>query len=184
MDQERLSNPSVIITTSRNPSHFLRRVCKILTFSIPRSERITRGSLNRNQLFNYCWNKNIPRILILHGPDENNSVLVKAYSIDNTVLFHEVSIRLNDFISIQKHNKSNRITISTIKLDFSEKIDFTVKKGIINFFNPIIQNNRDLRKKKILTLSFRQDTSQDITGYAYQLNDNSSILLYKITVSF
>ena len=100
-----------------------------------------------------------------------------------TILKTYPGIMVN-FKPIQKHNKSNRINISTIQLDFSEKIDFTVRKGIINFFNPMIQNNRDSKKKKLLTLRFRQDTSQDITGYAFQLNGNSSIQLYKITVSF
>ena len=184
MDQERLTNPSVMITTSRNPSHFLRRVCRILTFSIPRSERITRGSLNQSQLFNYCRNKNIKRILIVHGTNVGNSVHVKAYSIVDTILFHEVNILLSDFISLQKHNKSNRIIITAIQLDFSEEIDFSIKKGIINFFHPIVQNTRDFGKNKVLTFSFNQKTSRNVIGYAIQRNRNSSMLLYKITVTF
>lgn len=184
MEQEKLTNSSVIITTSRNPSHFLRRVCKILTFSIPGSERITRGSLNQNQIYNYCRNKDISRILIVHGTSLGNSVQVKAYSVTDTILFHEVNILLSDFISLQKHNKSNRIIITSIKLDFSEEIDFSIKKGIINYFHPIVKNRRDFGKNKILTISFKQETSQSVIGYAFQPNKNSSILLYKINVAF
>ncbi len=184
MDQERLTNPSVIITTSRNPSHFLRRVCRILTFSLPRSERITRGSLNQSQIFNYCRNKNITRILILHGTSVGNSVHVKAYSVLDTILFHEVNILLSDFISLQKHNKNNRIMITSIQLDFSDEINFSIKKGIINYFHPIVQNTRDFRKNKILKISFKQETTQNVVGYAFQQNRNSSILLYKINVTF
>ena len=184
MEQEKLTNSSVIITTSRNPSHFLRRVCKILTFSIPKSERISRGSLNQNQIYNYCRNKNIARILIVHRTSVDNSVHVKAYSVADTILFHEVNILLSDFISLQKHNKSNRIIITSIQLDFSEEIDFSIKKGIINYFHPIVQNTRDVRKNKILTISFKQETSQNVIGYAFQQNRNSSILLYKINVTF
>ncbi len=184
MEQEKLTNSSVIITTSRNPSHFLRRVCRILTFSIPRSERISRGSLNQKQIYNYCRNKNITRILIVHGTSLGNSVQVKAYSVTDTILFHEVNILLSDFISLQKHNKSNRIIITAIQLDFSEEIDFSIKKGIINFFQPIVQNTQDDGKNKILTFSFNQKTSQNVIGYAFQKNRNSSILLYKINITF
>ena len=100
MDQERKINPSVFITTSRNPTHFLRRVSKILAFSIPRSERITRGSLNRTQLRNYCKNKNITRMIILHRTKKPNNVLAKAYSIENTAVLHKADIILSDIISI------------------------------------------------------------------------------------
>ncbi|MFX0088207.1 MAG: hypothetical protein ACFFAU_21310 [Candidatus Hodarchaeota archaeon] len=184
MDQERSTQVSVLITTSRNPSHYIRRVTKIVTFSIPKSKRITRGSLNKKQLFNYCKNLNIRRLLILEGSKKEGVIAVKAYSIEDEINSFNAEIILNNITSITKQDKNTRIMIEKICLGFSKEISRIIKNKVTDFFSPIIMEDKVLRRNKLLIINFTQKNPKVLLGFAYQQISKTSRLLYEIKISF
>jgi rRNA maturation protein Rpf1 len=184
MDQERSTQASVLITTSRNPSHYLRRVTKVLTFSIPRSKRITRGSLNKRQLFNYCKNLKIRRLLILQGSKVERVVAVKAYSIEEELNILNAEILLSNIITIQKHDKNTRIIVEKINLDFSNQINKIEKNKVIDFFSPIVIQRKVLKENRLLVINFKQKKPNILIGFAHQQISNAPRLIYEIKISF
>ncbi len=184
MDQERSTQVGVLITTSRNPSHYVRRVTKVLTFSIPRSKRITRGSLNEKQIFNYCKNMKIRRLLIIEGSKKEGAIAVKAYSIEEEIHVFNAEIILNNITRIKKHDKNSRIMIDHISLDFSNEISKINKNKVTEFFLPIIMEDKVLRRNKPLIINFKQKKPNILLGFAYQQISKISRLLYEIKISF
>lgn len=184
MDQERLTQVSILITTSRNPSHYVRRVTRILTFSIPRSKRITRGSLNTKNLLNYCKNLKVKRLLIIQGSKRKNTVFVKAYSIENEINLINMEIILSKITTVQKHDKTTRIMIENINLDFSKKINKAIKKKVIDFFSPILLGKNDLKGNKLLLINFEQKNPKNLIGFANQQISTKKRLLFEIEISF
>lgn len=173
----------MLITTSRNPTHSLRRMSKIIAFSVPNSQRLTRGSLSLEKVFRYCWNHQISRLLILQKNSEKDSILVKTYLIGEKPQPINATIRLTDIISLQKHTKTQRIMIEKVKFNFTEKVNKEIKKQILEFFSQIIQNSEHSRSTKLLTISFRKNRSNSLIGHAVQQNSSKPLLLYTIHIT-
>ena len=184
MEQESVSEITTIISTSRNPSHFLRRVSKILTFIVPNSEKLPRGSLNKKQIFNYCRNQRIKRLLILQVCDENSTVFVKAYSIEDNILHYNADIILRDIIHIQKHDKNTRIMVEKIDINFCERTSDSIKRKVNAFFHPIIKNQKTFKGRKLLVINFKQEKPNYLSGFIHQHISSSSFAVCKISISF
>jgi rRNA maturation protein Rpf1 len=172
----------LLITTSRNPSHNLRRMSKIITYSMPKSLRLTRGNLNLNEIFRYCWNHQIFRLLILQKHSEN-SILVKAFSIEEKPRPIQATIKLSDIITLQKHVKPQRIMIERVKIEFKGKLGKKIKKNILDFFLPITQNAEPNHSTKLLTISFEKNSSDSLIGHAVLQNSSMSPPLYTIHIN-
>jgi len=174
----------MLITTSRNPTHHLRRMCKIISFSIPNSQRLTRGNLNLNEIFRYCWNHQIFRLIILQKHSEKNSILVKAYSIREKPRLIKATIKITEMVTLQKHNKTQRIMIEKVKLDFAETVSKEIKEQIADFFSPIIQNQRNGYSSNLLSISFGKNSFNSLIGHIVQHNTSKSHLpLFKIHIT-
>lgn len=173
---------AMLITTSRNPTHYLRRICKIISFSIPNSQRLTRGNLNLKEIFRYCWNNKIFRIIILQKHSEKNSILVKAYFIREKPQLINATIKITEMATLKKHNKTQRIMIEKVNLDFTEAVSKEIKKQITLFFSPIIQNQRNC-SSKILSISFGKNSLNSLIGHAVQHNSSESLPLFKIHIT-
>jgi len=184
MEHERTSEIITLISTSRNPSHFLRRVSKIFTLIIPNSEKLPRGSLNKKQIFNYCRNQNIKRLLILQVHDENSTIFVKAYSIEDTILHYNADIILSDIIRMQKHDKNTRIIVDNIDIIFCERTSDTIKKKVNAFFHPIIKNQKIFKGRKFLVINFKQEKPNYLSGFIHQRISSSSLAVCKVSISF
>ncbi|MFX1285163.1 MAG: hypothetical protein ACFFB5_16015 [Promethearchaeota archaeon] len=173
----------MLITTSRDPTQYLRRVSKIITLSFPNSQRMNRGSLSLNKLFTYCWNKQISRLLILQGTTEEGLVSVKAYKIGKIPQLVEATVELSKIISLQKHRKKQRINIEKVCFDFSEEVDKMIKERITDFFQHVFKDSKHISTKNLLTISFRKETKNSLIGQAVLQNLLQSLLLYKIQIT-
>ncbi|MFX0122880.1 MAG: hypothetical protein ACFFAE_04525 [Candidatus Hodarchaeota archaeon] len=173
----------MLITTSRNPTHYLRRMSKIIALSIPNSQRLTRGSLNLDKIFRYCRNQQINRLLILQKDSVKGSILVKAYSIETKPQLIKAMIKLTEIISLQKHDKTRRIMIEKVHLNFTDNVNKEEKENIYEFFSPIIHNSGESRSTKLLTISFRKNRSNSLIGHAVQQNLSDSLHLYTIQIT-
>ncbi|MFX0014644.1 MAG: Brix domain-containing protein [Promethearchaeota archaeon] len=173
----------MLITTSRNPNHRLRRVSRVISLSFPNSQRMNRGTLSLSRLFTYCWNKKIGNLLILQESDENNAILVKAYSIRNQPQLIDATIRLTNIVSLRKHSKKYRINIERICINFSEDINKLFKDQITDFFHQIIPDSNNVHSKKKLVISFGKDKFNSLIGHAVQQNSTKSLHLFTIHVS-
>lgn len=172
----------VLITTSRNPTHKLRRVHKILFFSLPNSERVNRGSLSLDKLFNYCWGKRISRLLILENTKEQDLVRIKAYSIEKKPQPVEANITLSNVISLQKHEKKNRIVVEQVHIDFSDEVDELKKDQIRDFFKPMSES-KQLDSKKIISINFKHEYPASLIGIAIYQVSSISVPLFTIHIS-
>lgn len=175
----------MLITTSRDPTHHLRRVSKIISLSIPNSQRMNRGSLSLHKLFTYCWNKQISRLLILQETTkENEKVLVKAYLIGKIPQLIDATVELTDIISLQRQRKKHRITIEKVYLDFSVEVNKIIKERITDFFQYVAQDsNHIISAKNYLTISFRKKNSTSVIGQAVQQNSSKLFPLFNIHIS-
>ena len=182
--KETVSENVTLITTSRNPSHFLRRVSKILYFIIPNSEKLPRGSLNKKQIFNYCKNQRIKRLLILQVRDENSTVFVKAYSIEDNILHYNADIMLSDIIHLQKHDKNTRIKVKKIDINFCERTSDTVKGKVNAFFYPIMKKQKKIKGRNLLVISFKQEKPNHLSGFIHQHISSSSLAVCKVSITF
>ncbi|MFX1515827.1 MAG: hypothetical protein ACFFC6_05915 [Promethearchaeota archaeon] len=173
----------MLITTSRNPTHYLRRMSKIIALSIPSSQRLTRGNLNLSEIFRYCWNHQILRLLILQKYSDKNSIFVKAYSIEEKPRLINATIKITEIVTLQKHDKTQRIMIKKLKLAFTDQISKGIKQQITDFFSPTIQSlgNNDL--SKLLTINFEKTSFHSVIGHAVQQNVSKSLPLFKIHIA-
>ena len=175
----------MLITTSRDPTHNLRRVSKIISLAIPNSQRMNRGSLSLHKLFTYCWNKQIFRLLILQETTkEEEIVLVKAYLIGKIPQFINATVELTDIISLQRQRKKHRITVEKVYLDFSVEVNKIIKERITDFFQYVAQDsNHIIGAKNYLTISFRKKTRTSVIGQAIQQNSSKFFPLFNIHIS-
>ncbi|MFX0182970.1 MAG: hypothetical protein ACFE95_07815 [Candidatus Hodarchaeota archaeon] len=184
MNRERTPPTGVLITTSRNPTHFLRRAAKILSLSFPNSQKLNRGTLNQKQLNNFCWNQKIPRLIILQRNQKDQTINVRIYSIDKEVKVINAAIQLFDLILLQKHERNKRIMVDTVKLEFSKNINPQIKSRLIKIFKPIIQYSDPINARKLLTIYFKSKTSKTLIGSAIQKVSSVSLHLYTLHISF
>ncbi|UCG89980.1 MAG: hypothetical protein JSU57_05830 [Candidatus Heimdallarchaeota archaeon] len=173
----------MLITTSRDPNHYLRRVSKIIALSFPNSQRMNRGSLSLKKLFSYCWNKQISRLLILQGTAKEDLIIVKAYLIGKIPQLVEATIKLTNIITLQKNRKKHRITVEKVCLDFSEEVNKISKERITDFFQPLVQESEHASSKNFLTIRFRKETRKSLIGQVIQENSSLSLPLYNIHIS-
>lgn len=172
----------MLITTSRNPTHFLRRVSKIVSFSIPNSQKMNRGSLNLRELFAYCKNMHFSRLLIFQRTSEKDRIIAKAYSIQEKPQLVEATIEISDVIPLYKHGKKIRVAIEKVQLKFSQEVNESKKEKILEFFQDIIQNSNNSHEKKVLTILFRQENQNYYIGQAIQGISSISKPLYTIHI--
>jgi len=173
----------MLITTSRNPNQYLRRVSKVISLSIPNSQRINRGSLSLNKLFIYCWNKQFTKLIILQGVMDEDSILVKAYLVEKKPQLIDAHIELDNIISIRDYDPKHRIIVDEVSLIFSSEINEITKKRIKDFFRQIIQDPRHNHAKKFLVISFGIEKPNFIKGQAIQQDFSRTTLLYTIHIS-
>jgi rRNA maturation protein Rpf1 len=186
VDQDQSDNIqyiSVFITTSRNPTHFLRRVSKVLEFSIPNSLRMNRGSLNLKEIYRYCWNRQISYALILHGTAVKDVVEIKAYKIGKDVKSIDASIRLSDIITLKKHNREARINVDSVQLQFTSSVQQSLRKRIIQAFTPLIRSRNTNASKNFLSLRFQVIASNRLSCKAIQTTTRGILPLYNISIN-
>jgi rRNA maturation protein Rpf1 len=172
----------MLITTSRNPTHFLRRVSNIISLSFPNSQKMNRGSLSLKNLFAYCKNKEFSRLLIFQRTSENDRVIAKAYSIEEKPQSIEATIELRDVISLSKHDKKNRVVIESVQLKFSREVNESKKGKITDFFQDIIKASQHSHDRKVLTIFFRQEKQNYLIGQAVRGISSISDPLYTIHI--
>lgn len=184
MNRERTPPIGVLITTSRNPTHFLRRAAKILSYSFPNSQKLNRGTLNLKQLKYFCWNQKIARLIILQRNQKDKTINIQIYSIEKEVKAINAAIQLFDLITLQKHDKKTRIMVDKVKLEFSNEIHPPIKNRLIRILKPITQFSRPTNARKLLTINFKPETSETLIGTAIQKYSSISLHLYTLHISF
>ncbi|MHA2328666.1 MAG: hypothetical protein ACXACR_09105, partial [Candidatus Hodarchaeales archaeon] len=166
MDFKKDSQFCALITTSRKPSHFLRRASKVISLSLPNSQKFTRGSTNLKEIFVYCWNMQIPRLIILQETPNSDIISISAYSIDKKSQFYDSSIKISNVLKLQKKDKKKRILVERVSLVFSDDVNMIHKRRISKFFQPITKFSKSCETKRVLKIHFTQEGTNRIKGLA------------------
>ncbi|MHA1227353.1 MAG: hypothetical protein ACTSPV_11475 [Candidatus Hodarchaeales archaeon] len=169
----------LLITTSRNPSHALRRAAKVLYYSFPGSKKINRGSMNFNSVLSFCWSNSIERILILNKTSSMGVFEVKAFKLEDKVISFGAKIEMTDVIDIKKHDSSTRIDIRGIRIVDKKETDSVLSRRVFDFFRPgqvYYQNNT-----RELQLRIESESSHYVSCSAVQQNITSELKLFLFT---
>ncbi|WP_455140132.1 hypothetical protein [Candidatus Hodarchaeum mangrovi] len=182
MDSELFLKNWVLITTSRNPPHFLRRTAKVLNYSLPGSIRKNRGSNNLNQLFSYCWNNGIPRIYIIEGQKKEDTVRLTVYKLKDKIEPTALMITMDNIINLQRHKADTRINIQRIKIrmvaESNEFVDYVLDELYFSYFYKTFNHNR----QKTLYLDFKLLSENVISCVARLLVNDMDNILFQLTI--
>ncbi len=184
MDQvEKVSASSGLITTSHNPSHFLRKLSKLLTFCLPDSVRINRGSLNKKQLLNYCWNNRIPRLIIVQGFEKKDNARIEFYNLEKSLKPVNSVIEVMNVFFPRKGVKETRIDAKSIRLNYSNNIPQKLREHIDMFMNPFLVSNSNFTSDSNLEIKFTTYDSNQLLGIITRTGKKEplEILSYRIT---
>ncbi|MHA1947386.1 MAG: hypothetical protein ACXAC6_06815 [Candidatus Hodarchaeales archaeon] len=179
---EKNSAFSGLITTSHNPSHFLRKLSKLLTFCLPDSVRINRGSLNKNQLLNYCWNNKILRLIIVQGFEKKDSAIVEFYNLEKSQRPVKSVIQVTDVIFPRKGIKETRIDTSHIHLSYSTEIIPKLKESIDLHLKPFLISDTINSSGSKIEIRFTTYDSHQLLGKIshFRKKENLEILTFRI----
>ena len=182
--QKKKGSPNVLITTSHNPSHFLRRVGKLLSYTIPFSEKLNRGSLNIQQIHNYCWNNDIKLLFILKDSETKNSAFLNFYDLSKSRTPMNATIRLTNFYFPRKGDSKTRIDSKGINLEFShlvnEKKLAKIQENMRRFFHPHLPQT----KHSNLNINFQKITGSQITGVVTRPLPEEILPVFAFEVTF
>ncbi len=184
MDQvEKNSAPSGLITTSHNPSHFLRKLSKLLTFCFPDSVRINRGSLNKKHLLNYCWNNKIPRLILVQGFEKKDTARIQLYNLEKSQKPVNAVIEVSNVFFPKKGVKHTRIDTKSVQMNFSKDIPPRLREYIDMFMKPFLISNKNFITSSNLEIKLTAYNSNQIHGKIIRASKNETveILTYRIT---
>jgi hypothetical protein len=179
---EKNSASSGLITTSHNPSHFLRQLSKLLTFCLPNSGRLNRGSLNKKQLFNYCWNNKVPRLIIVQGSEKTDSAFLELYNLEKSQKPVNSVIEVTKTFFPKKGVKKTRIDAKSITLNFSDDIPTGLRDCIDISMKPFLVRDTKFGSDSNLVFHFAKYESNQLLGYITRENKKETveILTYSI----
>jgi len=180
---EKNSASSGFITTSHNPSHFLRKLSKLLTFCLPDSIRLNRGSLGKKQLLNYCWNNEIPRLIIVQGSELKDTGNIEIYNLENSQKPINSVIEVKNVFFPRKGVKNTRIDIKSIRLNYYKDIPPRVRERIDIFMKPFLFSNTNNVSDSNLEITFTTDNSNQLIGNITRTGKKEAveILTFRIT---
>jgi rRNA maturation protein Rpf1 len=161
---EKGSASSGLITTSHSPSHFLRKLSKLLTFFLLSSVRLNRGSLNKKQLLNYCWNNKIPRLIIVQGLEKKDSARIELFNLEKSQKPVNSVIEVTDVFFPRKGVKNTRIDVKNICLNYSKDIPQNIREYIDIFMKPFLNSNPSLSQDSDLEINITTHNSNQVLG--------------------
>ena len=180
---EKNSAFSGLITTSHSPSHFLRKLSKLLTYCFPNSVRINRGSLNKKQLFNYCWNNQIFRLLIIHSLGEKNSAKIEIYNLEKSQEPIISTIEITAVSFPKKGIKEARIDANSISLHYSIEIPPRLREAIDLLMKPFLLSNTRNKSDSSLDMNIMRYTPHQILGNIVQTKKEESLEIFTFRVT-
>jgi hypothetical protein len=172
---------SILITTSHNPSHFLRRVCRLLTYSLPLSTKLNRGSLNKKELLNYCWNNQIKWLFIIKQSQESDATQFDCINLSVSTEPLDIFIELRDFIFPRKGDDQTRISVNHIDFHYSSEIPHNFKE-MVKPFKELFLKNKDNLVAPDLIVKFVKYSNNELTGQATFIGKNKHLQLFKFLV--
>ena len=182
MDSELFQKNRILITTSRNPSHFLRRTTRVLNYSLLGSFRKNRGSYNLNQLFSYCWNNAIPRLYIIEGEKKEKIVRIKVYKVKDKIELTSLRITMDNILNLERHKANTRININRIEIKPvdvpDELMDYILKELYLSNFSITSKQNQH----KTLYLDFKLLTNNIILCKARVFRNDIDQFLFQLTI--
>ncbi len=180
---EKDSASSGLITTSHSPSHFLRKLSKLLTFLLPSSARINRGSLNKKQLLNYCWNNKIPRLFIVQGVEKKDSARIEFFNLEKSQKPVNSVIEVRDVFFPRKGVKNTRIDIKSIHLNYFKDLPPNIRENINMFMKPFLTSNPTFIQDSDLEIKFTTYDSNQLLGNITRIGKKEAveILTFRIT---
>jgi rRNA maturation protein Rpf1 len=174
---------SILITTSHNPTHFLRRVCRLLSYSLPLSSRINRGSLNRKELLNYCWNNKINWLFIVKQSQEVNIIDLECTNLSLSTEPLNAFIKLKDFFFPQKGDNETRISVNQMSLNYSPEIPNDIIDLILPFNELCVKDNKAYQESSNLSLNFSKYAEGKLEGNVAFTGKNKLHELFKFTIT-
>lgn len=181
---EKNSAFSGLITTSHNPSHFLRKLSKLLTFCLPDSVRINRGSLNKKQLSNYCWNNKILRLIIVQGFEKKDSAIIEFHNLEKSQKPVKSVIQVTDVVFPKKGIKNTRIDASRIHLRYSSEIIPKLRESIDLHMKPFLISDTIKNSGSNIEIKFTTYDSHQLHGKIsrFSKKENLEILAFRVTL--
>ncbi|PWI49695.1 hypothetical protein CEE45_00780 [Candidatus Heimdallarchaeota archaeon B3_Heim] len=174
---------TLLITTSHNPSHFLRRVSKLLSFSLPLSKRMNRGSLSLKEIKNLCWNMGINKLLIVHGSKKIDSISLSCYDFIQSPKQFEVNAKLENFNFPRKGEKETRVDCNYISVEYPLDIPISLKERIQNFLNPLLSQTKSKQTKSTLKIKFSDYSNGNLHGEVVRTVPNNGTPLYSFVIN-
>ncbi len=182
-NNEKEASPSFLITTSHNPSHFLRRVSKLISYSLPTSKRINRGSLNLKELRNFCWNTGIQKVLIIQGSKSIDSVSICCYNFIESLQQMKADIILSNFNFPKRGDTNSRIEVTKINVKFSPEIPASIRRSVHNFMHPLVLEVGEDVSKSSLLIDFEGYSNGNILGVVTRADSIDKSPLYSFKLS-
>ncbi|MHA2106722.1 MAG: hypothetical protein ACW99R_03320 [Candidatus Hodarchaeales archaeon] len=184
-DNEREGASPLLITTSRNPSHFIRRVSKLISFSLPFSKRMNRGSLSLKEIRNFCWNMGIDKVFIVQSSRKIDSISLCCYDFVKSPLQIDVEVKLMNFNFPQKGDKNTRIENKNILIDYTPDIPESLKEHIHNFIKPLLVPKASKPSKTSLKIKFRDYLDGKFRGEVVRNDPKNQLplLSFEITLN-
>ena len=182
MDYESRNSPSILITTSRNPSHFLRRAANILKYCFSSASILNRGSLNENHLLNYSIYNNIYLLLILKQIQQRDVIEVISLFLSDKSTQTSFTILISELIDLKRHDSQTRIQPAPIKLEFSENINENTIKLTSSLLKPILINENYGNPNIYNLIQFQSEEKGVIKGKFTQNKESISKEILRFTM--
>ena len=182
--QKKKRSSNVLITTSHNPSHFLRRAGKLLSYTIPFSEKLNRGSLNIQQIHNYCWNNNIKLLFILKDSKTKNSAFLSFYDLLKSRNPINVTIKLANFYFPRKGDSKTRIDSKGINLEFPHLVNEKKLVKIQENMRRFSLTHLPQAKHSNLNINFQKITDSQISGVVTRSLPEEILPVFTFEVTF
>lgn len=182
--EKQKSAPNVLITTSHNPSHFLRRVGKLLSYTFPFTEKLARGSLNLRQIHNFCWNNNIEWLFILKDSETKSTAFINFYDFTKSRKLINATIKLTNFNFPSKGDSKSRIDVKRINLKFSSQENKSMNTKILENMKNLQMSHLPQTKHSDLTIEFQKITGSQINGIVLRDHYNEIIPVFSFEATF
>jgi len=173
-----LREPSILLTTSRNPSSRLTQFLKEMKLIFPNSERLNRGAYVINDLVELCLKKNFTDLIILHEHrGEPDGLIISHmpygptiyFGISDTVLRHDLKEKPETMSEAYPH-----LIFNNFKTQLGERI---VK--ILKHLFPVPKFD----SKRVITFSNDDDTIS-FRHHTYTKTDYKTVELEEIGPRF
>ena len=172
-----VEDPTVFITTSKDPSSKLKEFAKEIKLIIPNSTRLNRGNMQIKQLVETCRSHNITDLIIVHeNRGEPDGMIISHFPYGPTAYFGLYNV-------VTRHETKTKKTFSEVypHLIF-DNLSTTLGKRfemILKYLFPVPKKD----SKRVMTFSNSNDYIT-FRHHAYEYDEDHQLILQEIGPRF